>query len=100
MGWGLALLGLGIGLGLAVIGGGLSIGRLSASALEGAARQPEMLGSLRTSAIVFIAFIEGFTLLAIILAFVLAGQAMGKAEAPAAAGKTNAGTVAPENPGH
>jgi F-type H+-transporting ATPase subunit c len=80
MGWGFALLGLGIGLGLAVVGGGLGIGRLSASALEGAARQPEMLGPLRTTAIVLAALIEAFTFFAIILAYVLAGNAMSKAE--------------------
>lgn len=95
MGWGLAVLGLGIGLGLAVIGGGLGIGRLSGSALEGAARQPEMLGSLRTTGIVFAALIEGFTFFAIILAYLLAGDAMKKAEGgkaetpPPAATSTN-----------
>jgi F-type H+-transporting ATPase subunit c len=97
MGWGLALLGLGVGMGLAVVGGGLGIGRLSASALEGSARQPEMLGTLRNTAIVFAALIEAFTFLVIILTFVLAGQAMKKEEAPAGGTKTPA--VAPENPG-
>ena len=97
MGWGLALLGLGIGMGLAVVGGGLGIGRLSASALEGSARQPELLGTLRNTAIVFAALIEAFTFLVIILTFVLAGQAMKKADEPAAGAKSAA--VATEHPG-
>jgi F-type H+-transporting ATPase subunit c len=80
MGWGFALLGLGIGMGLAVVGGGLGIGRLSGSALEGAARQPEMLGALRTTAIVLAALIEAFTFTAIILAYLLAGNSMKKVE--------------------
>ena len=80
MGWGLAVLGLGLGLGLVVIGGGLGIGKLAASALEGAARQPETLGALRTTGIVFAALIEGFVFFAIILAYLLAGEAMKKAD--------------------
>jgi F-type H+-transporting ATPase subunit c len=80
MGWGFALLGMGVGMGLAVVGGGLGIGRLAASALEGSARQPEMMGALRNMAIVLLAFIEAFTFLVIILAFVLASQAMKKSD--------------------
>jgi len=99
MGWGLALLGLGIGLGLAVVGGGLGIGRLSASALEGAARQPEMLGALRTTGIVFAALIEAFTFFAIILAYVLAGQAMKLSGAPGQAGAGAPAAVGAEHPG-
>jgi F-type H+-transporting ATPase subunit c len=80
-----------------VVGGGLGIGRLSASALEGSARQPELLGTLRNTAIVFAALIEAFTFLVIILTFVLAGQAMKKADAPAPDAKPAA--VATEHPG-
>jgi F-type H+-transporting ATPase subunit c len=95
MSWGLALLGLGVGMGLAVVGGGLGIGRLAASALEGSARQPEMMGALRNLAILLLAFIEAFVFLVIILAFVLSFMAMKKAEggreetAPAPATSTN-----------
>jgi F-type H+-transporting ATPase subunit c len=54
-----------IGAGLAVIGGGLGIGRLAGSALEGMARQPEASGSIQTAMIIAAALIEGFTFYAV-----------------------------------
>ena len=42
-----APVGAGLAAGLAVVGAGIGIGKLAASALEGSARQPEMMGKLR-----------------------------------------------------
>jgi F-type H+-transporting ATPase subunit c len=49
---GLAYLAAGIGSGLAIIGGGLGIGKLAASAMEGIARQPNASGDIRGAMIV------------------------------------------------
>ena len=67
-----AYLGAGLGAGLAVIGAALGIGRLSASALEGMARQPEMVGDLRVTMIIAAALIEGMTFFALVITFMLA----------------------------
>jgi len=70
---GIGLLGLGAGLGagLAVVGGGLGIGRLASAAVESIARQPEAAGDIKGSMIITAAFIEGVTLFAIVVAFVV-----------------------------
>jgi len=53
-----------LGTGIAVIGGGYGIGRLSAAALEGIARQPQASGPIGTNMIIGAALIEGVTLIA------------------------------------
>ena len=64
--------GPGLALGLAVLGAGLGIGKLAASALEGAARQPEAAGKLQGMMILAIAFIEALALIALLFgAFVI-----------------------------
>jgi F-type H+-transporting ATPase subunit c len=63
----MGLLGAAIGAGLAVVGAGLGIGKLAAAALEGAARQPEAAGDLRTTMIIAAALIEGVAFFAIIV---------------------------------
>jgi F-type H+-transporting ATPase subunit c len=62
----------GIGAGLAVLGAGLGIGRLAAGAMEGSARQPTVVGDIRTSMIIAAALIEGVTLFAIVVCVLLA----------------------------
>ena len=59
-----AFLAAGIGVGLSVIGAGLGIGKLAASALEAAGRQPEATGKLQTMMIISAALIEGVALIA------------------------------------
>lgn len=60
-----------IGMGMAVIGGGYGIGRLAASALDGIARQPQAAGPIGTNMIIGAALIEGATLIAEILCFMI-----------------------------
>jgi F-type H+-transporting ATPase subunit c len=67
----LAHLGAGIGAGLAIIGCGMGIGRLAASAMEGSARQPQAVGEIRTSMIIAAALIEGATLFALVICMIL-----------------------------
>ena len=69
---GLAIAGASIGMGLAGIGGGRGIGQIGGQAVEGIARQPEASGKIGTNMIIAAALVEGFTFVAIILAFMLA----------------------------
>jgi F-type H+-transporting ATPase subunit c len=66
-----AMLGAGIGAGLAVVGAGIGIGRIGGSAAEGIARQPEMAGELRTTALILSALVEGAALFAIVLSLLI-----------------------------
>lgn len=70
----LGALGAAIAAGLAVIGAGYAIGKLSAAALEGTARQPEAAAALKGTMILAIAFIEALALIAMVIGFVIAGK--------------------------
>jgi F-type H+-transporting ATPase subunit c len=71
----LAHLSAGIGAGLAMIGGAAGIGRLAAAAMDGSARQPQVLGDIRTTMIIAAALIEGATLFALVVCVLLAVKA-------------------------
>ena len=71
----LAHLSAGIGAGLAIIGGAAGIGRLAAAAMEGSARQPQVLAEVRTTMIIAAALIEGATLFALVVCVLLAVKA-------------------------
>ena len=71
----LAHLAAGIGAGIAVVGGAAGIGRLAAAAMDGSARQPQVLGDLRTTMIIAAALIEGVTLFALVVCVLLALKA-------------------------
>lgn len=58
-----------IGAGLIIIGAGLGIGKIGASAMEGISRQPEAAGDIRGGMILAAALLEGVTLLALIVCF-------------------------------
>ncbi len=68
----LAYLAAGFGAGLSVIGAGMGIGRLAASALEAGARQPEVAGDSRTTMIIAAALIEGVALFACVICILMA----------------------------
>lgn len=68
----LAHLAAGIGAGISVIGAGIGIGKLASAALEGAARQPEAAGDLRTTMIIAAALIEGVALFSCVISMLLA----------------------------
>jgi F-type H+-transporting ATPase subunit c len=67
----LAYLSAGIGAGLAIIGIGLGIGRLAASALDGIARQPSATGDLRATMLVAAGLVEGAGLFALVICILL-----------------------------
>ena len=63
----------GIGIGLVIIGVGLGIGKLTASAVESMARQPELAATIQTAMIISAALIEGVAFFAVIvLGFIIA----------------------------
>jgi F-type H+-transporting ATPase subunit c len=70
----LAALAAGLGAALAVVGAGIGIGKLAASAMEAIGRQPEAGGDIRTTMIIAAALIEGVTLFALVICFILAGK--------------------------
>lgn len=69
---GLAFLGAGVGAGLAIIGVGLGIGRLAQGSVEGIARQPQASGTIQTAMLITAGMIEGATLFALVICFMLA----------------------------
>lgn len=56
-----------IGAGIVALAAGLGIGKLAQSTQEAAARQPEISGALRTTAIIIGALIEGVCLFGVIV---------------------------------
>lgn len=68
----LAHLAAGFAAGISVIGAGIGIGKLASAALEGAARQPEAAGDLRTTMIIAAALIEGVALFSCVISMLLA----------------------------
>lgn len=60
----------GLAMGLAVVGAGIGIGIIGASAVGGLARQPEAEGKIRTMMILAIAFLEPLALIALIFGII------------------------------
>ncbi len=56
-----------LGAAIAVIGAGFGLGKIGQSAMESIARQPEAAGDIRSSMILIGAFMEGVSLLAVIV---------------------------------
>jgi F-type H+-transporting ATPase subunit c len=56
-----------IGIGLVIFGAAAGIGRLTASAVEAMARQPEIAANIQTAMIISAALIEGVTFFALIV---------------------------------
>jgi F-type H+-transporting ATPase subunit c len=71
------LLGAGLGAGLILIGAGIGIGLIGSRAMEGMARQPEMAGNIQTAAIILAALIEGATLFALVIMFLIQAGVLG-----------------------
>lgn len=71
----LAWLAAGIGAGLVVIGAGIGIGKLAASAMESMGRQPEAISPIRTNMIIAAALIEGVSFFGLVICILLAFKA-------------------------
>jgi F-type H+-transporting ATPase subunit c len=61
-------LGAAFGAGLIILGAGLGIGRIGATATESMARQPEVAGKINGAMIISAALIEGATFFALLVA--------------------------------
>ena len=64
---GLAKVGGAIGAGIVALGAGLGIGNIGKALMEASARQPEIEGKLRTTAIIISALVEGVCLFGVII---------------------------------
>ena len=64
-------LGVGIGLGLIIMGAGRGIGLIGSHAVDAIARQPEAGPRIFTSMIIAAALIEGATLFALVVGYIL-----------------------------
>lgn len=62
-----AFIGATIGAGLAVLGVGLGLGRIGASAVEGIARQPEAAGKIQTNMLLTAVLVEGVGIIALVI---------------------------------
>jgi F-type H+-transporting ATPase subunit c len=65
----------GLGMGLAIIGAGIGFGRIGGAALDGMARQPEVAPRIQTAMLIIAAMLEGATLAAVVLSFVVGNAA-------------------------
>ena len=65
------LLGGAFASGLVIIGAGLGIGRIGASAVESMARQPEVAGNIQGAMIIAAALVEGVTFFALLVCYLL-----------------------------
>lgn len=65
------VLAAGLGFGLAAGLGGLGQGKIGASAVEGAARNPGAAGTVQTMMIIGLALIESLVLFALVIVFVV-----------------------------
>lgn len=59
-----------IGMAFMIIGAGIGMGMIGSRAMEATARQPQAAGDIRLSMIIVAAFLEGATLLGLVLAFI------------------------------
>jgi F-type H+-transporting ATPase subunit c len=66
-----AKMGAAIGAGLAIIGAGIGIGKIGASALESMARQPEVSNDLRSTMIIIAGLLEGAALIALVVCLLI-----------------------------
>ena len=68
---GYGIMGIGVGVGLVILGAGLGIGRIGSSAVEAISRQPEAGGTISTQMLISAALIEGVSVIALIIMYVL-----------------------------
>ena len=64
-----------LGVGLALVGAALGFGKIGGSAMDAIARQPEAAPRIQTGMLIIAAMLEGASLAAIVLAFVIGSGA-------------------------
>jgi len=68
----LAKLGAALAAGIVAIAAAYGIGKIGSSAMESAARQPEVAGKVQTSMIISAAFVEGVSFFALVVCLLIA----------------------------
>lgn len=63
-----------LAIGLSTIGPGIGEGIAASKALEGMARQPELIGDLRTNMLIALAMMEALAIFGLVIAFMLFGN--------------------------
>lgn len=71
---GIIAIGAGIAIGCAALGIGIGQGMAVAKGLEGASRQPEIMGKIQTMMIIGMAIMETMGVLAFVIAIMLFGK--------------------------
>ena len=71
---GLTAIAAALAIGLSTIGPGIGEGIAASKALEGMARQPEIIGDLRTNMLISLAMMEALALFGLVIAFMLFGK--------------------------
>lgn len=71
---GLIALGAGLAMGLAALGIAIGQGLIGSRAMDGIARQPEALGSIRATMILAMAIMETIGVLTFVIAIILTGN--------------------------
>ncbi len=64
-------IGAGLAVGLAALGAAIGDGQVTGKTMEGIARQPELLGKLRTNMLISVGLIESVPIIAAVIAIVL-----------------------------
>ncbi len=64
-------MGVGIGIGLVIFGAAFGIGKIGSGAVDAIARQPEASGTISTQMLISAALIEGVTVIALIMMYLL-----------------------------
>lgn len=71
-----AFVGAAIGAGIAALAAAFGIGKISATACEAIARQPEAAGDIKGNTILTAAFIEGVCLFAVVICLLVNGNVL------------------------
>ncbi len=71
---GLTAIAAALAIGLSTIGPGIGEGIAASKALEGMARQPEIIGDLRTNMLISLAMMEALAIFGLVIAFMLFGK--------------------------
>ena len=71
---GLIAIAAALAIGLSTMGPGIGEGLAASKALEGMARQPEIIGDLRTNMLISLAMMEALAIFGLVIAFMLLGK--------------------------
>ena len=71
IGTGLQAIAAALAIGLSTIGPGVGEGIAASEALEGMARQPEIIGDLRTNMLISLAMMEALGIFGLVISFML-----------------------------